>query len=228
MTPTQVMSFKDPARALTSLLAPWEKRCLVWLAQRMPRWVNSDHLTGLAIAAMAAAGASYALARAAPIGLLLVVVCLMANWFGDSLDGTLARVRRHQRPRYGYYVDHVVDVLGTALLFGGLALSGYMSPIVALCLLVAYLLVCCEVYLATHCLGTFTMSFLKIGPTELRILLSFGNIAVFFHPTSELFGQTFRLFDVAGVLGAAGMGGTFLAAAVRNTRTLFRAEPIPR
>ena len=124
--------FRDATRVLTSILAPLEKRTLLWLAARMPRAVNSDHLTVLALVAMFLAGACYWLAGSLPaVGLPLVVVCLAINWFGDSLDGTLARVRDCQRPRYGYYVDHVVDVVGTLFLFAGLGASGYMSPAVA-------------------------------------------------------------------------------------------------
>jgi archaetidylinositol phosphate synthase len=223
----EIQEFRDSTRVLTSVLAPVERRCLIWLAGRLPRSINSDHLTVLALVAMLAAGASYWLARVTPLGLLLVVISLAVNWFGDSLDGTLARVRRQQRPRYGFYVDHVVDAVGAAALFGGLALSGYMGPLVALVLLVAYLLVCIEVYLATHCLGTFTMSAFKIGPTELRILLAIGNLAVFLHPTTAIFGHTFRLFDIGGVIAAAGLGAALIVAAVRNTRALYRAEPRP-
>lgn len=219
--------FRDPARVLTSLLAPIEKRCLIWLAGRMPRSINSDHLTVLALAAMVAAGGWYWLARVTPLGLLLVVLSLAANWFGDSLDGTLARVRGQQRPRYGFYVDHVVDAVGITCLFGGLALSGYMSPLVALVLLVAYLLVCIEVYLATHCLGTFTMSFFKIGPTELRILLAVGNLAAYLHPTTAILGHRFLLFDVGGVIAASGLGATMIVSTARNTLALYRAEPRP-
>jgi phosphatidylglycerophosphate synthase len=220
--------FRDATRVLTSVLAPIEKRCLIWLATRMPRWVNSDHLTVLALVAMLGAGLSYWLARVTPIGLVLVVICLAINWFGDSLDGTLARVRQHQRPRYGFYVDHVVDTFGTFFLFGGMALSGYMSPPVAAGLLIAYFMVCCEVFLATHCLGRFTMSYLKIGPTELRILLALGNLTLLVHPTAHLFGRDYLLFDVGGVVAAAGMALTLVSSAIRNTRTLYRAEPIPR
>ena len=122
---------------MTSILAPIEKRTLIWLAHRLPAWVNSDHLTALALAAMLFAGLSYWLASVTPAGLFLVVACLAVNWFGDSLDGTLARVRCHQRPRYGFYVDHVVDAVGAVFLFGGMGLSGYMSPLVSLILLAA-------------------------------------------------------------------------------------------
>jgi len=219
--------FKDAVRLQHSVLATLEKRTLIWLAQRMPAAVNSDHLTILALAAMMGAGLSYWLAQWTPAGLVLVIVFLAINWFGDSLDGTLARVRQCPRPRYGYYVDHVVDAVGAVFLFGGLALSGYMSAPVAAVLLIAYFLLCLEVYLATNSLGEFRMSFIGIGPTELRILLAIGNLALLVHPMATVFGHTFKLFDVGGVVGAIGLAGTFVYSAVRNTRTLYRAEPMP-
>jgi phosphatidylglycerophosphate synthase len=219
--------FQDATRVLSSPLAALEKRTLIWLAQRMPARVNSDHLTLLAIAAMLGAGLSYSLASVTPAGLLLAIVCLAINWFGDSLDGTLARVRHHQRPRYGFYVDHVVDALGSVFLFGGMALSGFMSPLVALGLLIAYMLVTVEVSLAAYSVGTFRITHFKMGPTELRILLAIGNLVLLVHPTSTIFGRTFLLFDVGGVVAIAGLFVTFVVSAARNTRTLYRAEPIP-
>lgn len=124
--------FREAARVLSGMLTPLERRTLHWMATRLPRSVNSDHLTTLALAAMLLTGASYWLARVTPVGLLLAVAGLAINWFGDSLDGTLARVRNQQRPRYGFYVDHVVDAVGAVFLLGGLGLSGYMSPFIAL------------------------------------------------------------------------------------------------
>lgn len=231
MTPAHLTvrlgEFKDATRMLTSVLAPLEKRCLIWMAERMPRRVNSDHLTVLALLAMLGAGLSYWLASVMPIGLWLVNVFLAVNWFGDSLDGTLARVRRHQRPRYGFYVDHVVDLFGVTFLLGGLALSGYMHPYVALGLLVVYLMVCVETFLATHCVGTFKMSYLKVGPTELRILLAMGNAVLFFRPHASAFGHSLPLFDVGGVIAAAGLLMTLIVTALSNTRTLYQAEKIP-
>jgi archaetidylinositol phosphate synthase len=214
-------------RIQESLLTRLEKRTLIWLATRMPDKVNSDHLTGLALVAMIGAGASYWLSSITPVGLALATLCLAVNWFGDSLDGTLARVRLQQRPRYGYYVDHVVDAVGVLALFGGLALSHYMSPAVAAALVVAYFLLCLEVYLAAHATGRFQMSFFGFGPTELRILLAVGNIALFLHPTATLMGRTFNLFDVGGAIGAVGLVVTFIVSAVRNTRRLYREEPLP-
>ena len=210
-----------------SILTSLERRTLLWLAARLPAWINSDHLTLLALVSMAGVGASYWLSSVTPAGLLLVVICLALNWFGDSLDGTLARLRQQQRPRYGYYVDHVVDAFGTLFLFSGLALSGWMSPLVAATLLAAYFAVCLETYLAAHSLGDFEMSFLGLGPTELRILLAVGNVALLVHPTTTLFGWTFKLFDVGGVAGAAGLVLTFACLAVRHTRALYRMEPRP-
>jgi len=219
--------FKDATRVLTSVLAPLEKRCLIWMATRMPRWVNSDHLTALALVAMLGAGLSYWLARVTPIGLVLVVIFLAINWFGDSLDGTLARVRQHQRPRYGFYVDHIVDTFGTLFLIGGLALSGYMSPAVSAALLIAYFMLSIEVFLATHCVGRFTMSYFKIGPTELRILLSIGTLVLLVHPNATILGRSFLLFDVGGIVAAVGLFGTLVFSTVNPARLLYRAEPIP-
>lgn len=208
-----------------------ERRTLHWLAPRLPAYVNSDHLTGLALGAMAMAGLAYWLSTFQIYALWLVNLCLAINWFGDSLDGTLARIRNHQRPRYGFYVDHVVDAAGLTMLVAGMALSGYMTPLIAFGVLAAYLLLCIEVYLATYCLSTFRMSFFKVGPTELRILLALGNAATFFlHPDPHVtvFGMSARLFDVAGVLATVGLVLAFVLSVIRNTRTLYRAEPIPR
>jgi phosphatidylglycerophosphate synthase len=219
--------FKDATRVLTSVLAPLEKRVLIWLAHRMPDRINSDHLTVLALVAMIGAGFSFWLGATTPAGLWLVVAFLAVNWFGDSLDGTLARVRQQQRPRYGFYVDHVVDAIGITFLLGGLALSGFMTPIVAMVLLVAYFLLSIEVYLATHALGTFRISFFGFGPTELRIILSIGALALLDRQTATVFGREFLLFDVGAVVAIAGLAGTFLYSAARNTRALYLAEPVP-
>ncbi len=219
--------YQNPTRVLTSVLAPLEKRALLWLAVRMPSWVHSDHLTGLALAAMLGAGLSFWLSSVTPIGLVLVVACLAANWFGDSLDGTLARVRHHERPRYGFYVDHAADLFGTLFLLSGLALSGYMAPLIAAGLLAVYFMLSAEIYLATHTVGRFTMSLFWVGPTELRILLAVGTLTLAVRPTVELFGQTLRLFDVGGVCAIAGLLVALVVSAVSNTRTLYRAEPRP-
>jgi phosphatidylglycerophosphate synthase len=216
-------------RINTGILAALEKQLLVWIARRLPAWVNSDHLTLVALIAMAGAGASFWAARSWSPALVLVVVSLAVNWFGDSLDGTLARVRRHERPRYGFYVDHVLDIAGASLLFGGMSLSGFMSPVVALMVLAAYLLVSAEVFLATGVHGRFRLAFFNVGPTELRIILSIGALTLFTHPVVQPFGLgPFLLFDVGGVVAAIGLLAAFVTSATRTTAMLYRAEPLPR
>jgi len=212
-----------------SVLAGIEKRALIAIAKKLPRWINSDHLSALGLAAMAGAGASFVVAGTDPVaGASLVVLCLFLNWFGDSLDGTVARVRDQQRPRYGYYVDHVIDLAGTALLFAGLAASGYMSPMIATLVVAAFFLVSAETYLATHSRGIFKMAFLGVGPTELRILLAAGAVALVNTPTVDPFGSgPMRLWDLGGVIGAIGMVFTFLVASSRNARALYLEETRP-
>jgi len=221
------IGFHDATRKQVSFLAPLEKRILIWLAHRMPAWVNSDHLTLLGFVAMFFAGVSYWVARWNRLALLLVIACLAVNWFGDSLDGTLARVRNKQRPRYGFYVDHITDAFGTFFLMGGLALSSYMAPIIAIGLLIIYFMLSIEVYLTTYTLGAFHLSFWKFSPTELRLLLSIGNIALLFHPTVRILGEPYGLYDIGGSIGIAIMSVMLIAAAVQHTRELYRAEPTP-
>jgi archaetidylinositol phosphate synthase len=215
-------------RIQASLLAGVEKRVLVWMAARLPGWVGSDHLTGLGAVAMLAAGIGFWLAPAHPGALLAVVVLLALNWFGDSLDGTLARVRRQERPRYGFYVDHVLDVVGILFLFAGLAAGGFMTPIVAATFLIAYYLLTVEIALATHTVGTFRISYWKMGPTEMRILLAAGALQLLRSPEVTIAGTRFLLFDVGGVIASAALVATFIAAAVSNTRTLYKREPLPK
>lgn len=216
-------------RVNSGLLALVERRVLVWLAHRLPRAVHSDHLTALSVAGTVIAAASFALARLFPVALVGVVAGLAINWFGDSLDGTVARVRRQERPKFGYYVDHVLDVVGAAMLMTGMACSGFMTPLVALATLVAYLLVSAEVFLATAVGGVFRLSFVRIGPTELRILLSVGALALLRGSTVELptLGHVL-LLDVAGVVAIAGLLTALTVSATVMGRHLYLAEPRPR
>lgn len=217
--------FKNAPRLQTSLTANVERRALSYLAARLPQWVNSDHLTLLGLAAMVAAGACYAAARWWPPAMLLVNLLLVVNWFGDSLDGTLARLRNRQRPRYGFYVDHIVDALGILALICGLGLSGYMSWPVALAFVVTYFLLSIDVYLATYTIGAFRMAYCKLGPTELRILLAVGNVAAFLHPRTQLFGDHL-LFDVSTLIATAVLAVITVTSIARNTAALYRAERI--
>jgi len=212
-----------------SVLAAVEKKALVWMAKRLPLWLNSDHLTLLGFAAMLVGGIAYYVASRNRLALWVVVIALAVNWFGDSLDGTLARVRNQQRPRYGFYVDHVLDMVGTLFLLGGLALSGYMNPLLALGLLVAYLMATAEEYLSTHVRCVFHLSFLRIGPTELRIILAIGTVYLLYRPWVQLGAVgVFRLFDVGGIVAIAGLVLKLVVCAVRNARALYLAERLPR
>jgi len=219
-------AFQSAPRIQQNLTAAAEKRVLIWLAYRLPRWLNSDHLTALGAAGMFLAGLCYALARWTPYALLGANFFLAVNWFGDSLDGTLARVRNRQRPRYGFYVDHVADAFGIAALLGGMTLSGAMHPAIAAALLVSFLLLFVEVCLATYCVGRFQMSFWRLGPTELRMALIVGNLVLLLRPPQvHWLGDAWQMYDVAGAVGAAGLLLTALVSAARNTRQLYREEP---
>jgi archaetidylinositol phosphate synthase len=227
MQPSEALRFREAKRIQQSFLAAVEKKTLYWLAARTPLWINSDHLTLLGLVAMAGAGVAYWWSKTSRVGLVVVILCLAINWLGDSLDGTLARFRNCSRPRYGFYVDHVVDAFGALFLLGGMALSGYMSPLIAIGLLVAYLMLSIEVYLATYTLGDFKISYFKMGPTELRVLLSVGNIVLFFKSMAHVAGRAYRLFDIAGAVGISGMFVIFLISVTQNTSKLYRREPMP-
>lgn len=211
-----------------SVLAAAEKRLLIAIAHRLPRAVHSDHLSLLAFGSMLLAAGGFAAMRATPWGAAVVVGGLALNWFGDSLDGTVARVRGHERPRFGYYVDHVIDLAGTAVLLGGLALSSMMSPLLAMAVLAAYLLVAAEAFLATHASGVFRMSWLGFGPTELRILLAAGALYASIHPAVSIpvFGPM-HLFDVGAACALPGLAAAFVSASIRQTRALYLQEPRP-
>ena len=156
----------------------------------------------------------------------MVNVWLVVNWFGDSLDGTLARVRRQARPRYGFYVDHMVDSFGVLFLLGGLALSGYMRPAVAFALLIIYLLLSINLYLAAYSLGIFQLSFWLFGPTELRILLGVGNVVAWLRPTVRVLGIEQSFFDVAGLAAAVIMALVLVGSVAQNTWTLYRRDRV--
>jgi phosphatidylglycerophosphate synthase len=210
-----------------ALTAALEKRALVWMAGRAPGWVSSDGLTLLGLGAQVAAGLCYALARLDRGWLLAASFCIVLNWLGDSLDGTLARVRQQQRPRYGFYVDHMVDVFGSIALMGGLGCSSLLHWPVAVALLLGFLVLASESFLATHTLDRFQLSQGIFGPTEIRILLILGTLAALHSRYATLFGHRMLLFDVGGAIGAVAMLGMALAITLRHTAELYRQEPLP-
>jgi archaetidylinositol phosphate synthase len=219
--------FRPALRIQQALTANIERKALLWLAVRTPNTISPDHLTTLGFAAQFLAGSSYALARWNKYALLFATFFIALNWLGDSLDGTLARSRQRLRPRYGFYVDHLSDTFGAVFLMWGLAISGYLHSQVAVGMLVAFLVLSIESYLATYTLGRFHMSHGLFGPTEIRILLAIGNITLIFHPCAHLFGYQFQLFDVGGAIAIAGMSVMAIMATARHTIALHKEERLP-
>ena len=215
-------------RELTALTSGVEKRILVWMAERMPAAVNADHLTLLGLLAMIGAGASYASVQLDLRFLHLVNLCLLLNWLGDSLDGTLARVRNRLRPRYGFYVDHFVDAVGALCVLLGLVVSGLMHPALAVALLIVYYLLSIHIYLATHTQGVFKISYGIMGGTELRILLAGLNLSVLALPKAAwtVGPWDIRILDAAGVLGLVGLIAVTMHSAIRTTVDLYRQERV--
>ena len=226
MSATPIPAFTTAARINRSLTASIEKRALLYLAEHAPTWVTSDQLTLLGLTAQIVAGISYALARHHPLVLLAVVLCLILNWLGDSLDGTLARVRHQQRPRYGFYVDHIVDVFGSVAMMCGLACSGLLHWQAAIAMLIAFLILSAESYLATYTLSCFELSQGLFGPTEIRIGLILCNLAVLRNPYAHILGHRLLLFDVGGAIGAAAMFAMAIAVSLRHTADLYQQEPL--
>ena len=227
VTLKNAVRFKPALRVNQALTASLEKRALQWMAERAPRWLTSDQLTSLGLIAQIGAGAAYALSHYNRYALLLVNLCLVLNWFGDSMDGTLARIRSQQRPRFGFYVDHMVDVLGATALMCGLALSGLAHWPVAVAMLIGFLLLSAESYLATYTLSRFQLSQGIFGPTEIRILLIIGNLALLHSPYATVFGHTMLLFDLGGVIATVCMFAMVIALTARHTAQLYREEPLP-
>ncbi len=219
-------TFSSARRVNRSLTANAEKKVLTWMAERAPIWVTSDRLTALGLLAQIGAGFFYALSRYNERWLLGVIVCLVLNWFGDSMDGTLARVRNQQRPRYGFYVDHMVDIFGATALMGGLGFSGLVHWAVAVAMLIGFLLLSAESYLATYTLSCFQMSQGIFGPTEIRILLIIGNLALLRGRYATVMGHRYLLFDLGGVIAATVMFGMAVVIALRHTAELYRQEPV--
>lgn len=221
------MIFASARRVNEALTARMEKRALHWMAERAPKWVSSDQLTLMGLCAQVGAGICYALSRYTRYVLLLVIVCLALNWLGDSMDGTLARVRQQQRPRYGFYVDHMADIFGATALMCGLGCSGFLHWQTAVAMLVAFLLLSSESYLATYTLTCFQLSQGIFGPTEIRILLIIGNLALLHSPYATLFGHKVLLFDLGGTIAAASMFAMAIVVSMRHTMQLYRQEPLP-
>jgi len=208
----------DAPREKAFLLARPEQRLLEAIARRLPAPVRPDHLTALALAAAAAFAVAAATGHFWAAAALLVV-----HWFGDSLDGTLARVRRAERPRYGYYLDHLADAAATVLVGLGLGLSAHMHLAAGLVLVIAYLALSINSYLETQALGRFTLGYGRLGPTEARIGLIALLVAVALGAEVNWLGLT--LIDLVALTAAAGMVVALVGRALGNLRALAAREP---
>jgi archaetidylinositol phosphate synthase len=222
-----IKNFQDAERQQTSVLAPLERSALRAFARRMPAWINSDHLSILGFGAMFLAGVFYALSGQNPLFLHLVNICIFLNWFGDSMDGTLARYRDQQRPRYGFYVDHIIDTFGTMFVIFGLAISGFMTERVAAAVLIVFLMLAINSYLAAYALGVFKISHWKMGPTEIRLVLIIGNLFLIRSPHTRLFGREYLLYDVGGIVSIVAMGTMLVFFSIKNTHALYELERLP-
>ncbi|MFW6192984.1 MAG: CDP-alcohol phosphatidyltransferase family protein [Gemmatimonadota bacterium] len=219
----------DHERTSEFLLRRLEARVLPWLASRLPRRVVPDHMTLVGVVASAGIAVSYLMTNQDPAWLWAASAGLVVQWFGDSLDGTLARHRGIERPRYGFYLDHVVDAFSTVAIGLGLGLSPYMLLSVGLALVIGYLLLSINVYLETHVHGEFSFGYGWLGPTEARLLLiGLNTVAATLGPLEfEVAGVGATVFDVAGMAAALGMAGLLAVRVGRNLRRLARLEPPP-
>jgi phosphatidylglycerophosphate synthase len=219
-------AFREARREHKSLTAAVEKKALVWMAERLPPSINADHLTVLGLLAFLVGGICYWLCRRDPAWLHAVNACLVLNWLGDSLDGTVARVRQKLRPRYGFYVDHMVDALAALFLLLGLAYSTLVTPALAIALLVAYFFLTINMGYATHALGVFKISFGAVGGTEMRILLALVNLAVLRWPYVTLAGERVLLFDVVAAAATVAVAVTALRSVAQVAKRLYDLERI--
>jgi phosphatidylglycerophosphate synthase len=211
-------------REMTFLLADPERRLLVAIASRLPKAVVSDHLTALGAIGALLAGAAYAMSSIQASWLWVASIMLAVNWFGDSLDGTLARVRRAERPKYGYYLDHVVDALSTSAIGIGIGLSPFVELPLALALVVLYLTLSINVYLESHVFGVFQLGYGRIGPTEVRIALITAN--AFLVAASRIDSNLVATVSNSAIaLVSAAMFATLVGRFARNLKRLARIEP---
>jgi phosphatidylglycerophosphate synthase len=217
----------EAPRELGFLLARPERRVLRWIAARLPARVMPDHLTALGVVAAIGIAVAYALSAEAGGWLWAASGLLVAHWLGDSLDGTLARVRGIERPRYGYYLDHLVDAVATACIGIGLGLSAHMLLITGAIVVVAYLMLSINTYLETQALGSFNLGYALVGPTEIRLLLVALNtaLALGLTPHATVGGSVLGLLDFAGAGLVVAMLVALGVRAVANLRRLAILEP---
>jgi archaetidylinositol phosphate synthase len=218
------------ARVSRTLTTEWEKRNLPRIARKLPPWVTPDHLTLVGIVAALGIGAGYVLSHASRWWLLLSIVGLFAHWFGDSLDGTLARVRKTEREKYGYFVDRSADAVSIVVICTSFGLSPFISLSTGLLLAVAYLLIMVHAEICAYVSRTFPMSFAGVGPTEARIALALFTMAlVFWTPGDhDVLGRSCTTLDLIGFVTSGALFASFVVLSLIEARRLDRAERIAR
>ena len=226
----------DAVRIQTSILNAGEKKILVWLAQRQPKWMTSDILTFIGTLGAIIIAAGYVLASVNLNFLWLSSFGFIINWYGDSLDGTLARVRNRQRPVYGYYIDHTVDCINEFLIFIGIGLSGLMHFELALLILAMYFMLTINVSINAHLKKEFRLTYAKLGPTEFRILAIIANTVLVLAPMLAhftcvfyLFGKrmTFMSLDILGILVFIVLSLIYLGTIAKDARDYAKMDPMP-
>lgn len=225
---------KKAERIQTSILNAAEKKALIWLAERQPRWVTSDTLTLIGVVGSLIIGAGYILSRFNINFLWLANFGFLVNWYGDSLDGTLARVRNTQRPLYGYYLDHTVDVLNEVVMFIGVGLSPLVNLNLAIAALILYLTLTLNVSMNAHLRKEFRLTYAKMGPTELRILMIIINcLFIFIEPLRSyshdwsLFGRTYTtgIFDYFAIVILAALAVIYVVTIIGDLRYYAKVDP---
>lgn len=223
---------KAAVRIQTSILNGLEKKVLVWLAKRQPKWVTSDFLTYVGLLGAILCALGFILSSFSPLYLWISSLGLVINWYGDSLDGTLARVRGTQRPIYGFFIDHTVDGLTISLMCIGAGLSPYFSLDVGLLVLVGYLLMSLYTYINTHLRNEFCLTYGKLGPTEFRLIIIILNTFLIYLPTPSfkfvLGGKVFGLFDLIGLIIAAILFVIYIISFEIDRRKYAKIDPLKK
>jgi len=215
-----VGEFREARRELHGLSSAGERAILSFLVPKVPRGLTPDRLTGTAFAAMLVGGGLFALSGAHPLLLHAVNACLFVNWLGDSLDGAVAKHRHRARPRYGHYIDHMLDNVGVAGLLGGLCLSGLVRPVAGVAALVLYLLFQLHMHMGAYTRGIFQLSFGGLGGTEMRLLLVLTNLAVLYQPRWRAGGLDVRPYDAFAVVAVVSLIVSLMVTIIRTALDL--------
>ena len=231
-----MMEKENSVRVQTSFLNAIEKKVLVWLAGRQPSWVTSDMLTFIGFVGAVIVAVGYALCSN-PAFLWLASLGWIINWYGDSLDGTLARVRGQQRPVYGFFIDHNVDCINEAIMFIGIGLSPLMNLDIALLVLAAYLIISIYVYISAHLKGEFKLTYGKMGPTELRVIMVIVNTLWFFIPWLREYRCEFNalgsawslsILDFVAIAIFIGIAASYITSLYKDGKVYAKSDPLKK